>query len=243
MQIGDPITEKKMLDALLVARDERLYTAITDCGAGGFSSAVSEMGEETGVTVQLEHVPVKYDGLQPWEIWLSEAQERMVIAVPPEKEARLREVCARYDVEMAVIGTFTADRRLHLRYGDAVVADLDMAFLHKGIPRRHLQGIWTPAAHPEPDGPLARSGAELARDLLRILADPNVRSKEDVVRATTTGQGARSSGLSSGVRTTAPDAAVLRPPRCARVAWPGLSCALNPRTARSILRHGGVGHR
>ncbi len=231
VQIGDPITEKKMLDALLVARDERLYTAITDCGAGGFSSAVSEMGEETGVTVQLEHVPVKYDGLQPWEIWLSEAQERMVIAVPPEKEARLREVCARYDVEMAVIGTFTADRRLHLRYGDAVVADLDMAFLHKGIPRRHLQGIWTPAAHPEPDGPLARSGAELARDLLRILADPNVRSKEDVVRRYDHEvQGGTVIRPFVGRSDDGPsDAAVLRPLEV-RDGWRGLalSCALNP---------------
>jgi len=182
VQIGNPITEKMVLDALLMARDERLYTAVTDCGAGGLSSAVSEMGEEIGAAVQLERVPLKYHGLQPWEIWLSEAQERMVIAVPPENEARLRAICARYSVEMTVIGTFTGDGRLHLRYGDMVVADMSMEFLHKGIPRRHLTGHWAPPTHAEPDAPPSRTGAELARDLLHILADPNVRSKEDVVR-------------------------------------------------------------
>ena len=90
VQIGNPITEKMVLDAILLARDERLYSAITDCGAGGLSSAVSEMGEETGVRLELQSVPLKYVGLQPWEIWLSESQERMVLAVPPENEARLR---------------------------------------------------------------------------------------------------------------------------------------------------------
>ena len=231
VQIGNPITEKMVLDALLVARDERLYTAVTDCGAGGLSSAVSEMGEETGVTVQLERVPLKYHGLQPWEIWLSEAQERMVIAVPPENEARLREVCARYSVEMTVIGAFTGDGRLHLCYRDMVVADMSMEFLHKGIPRRHLRAVWAPPAHPDPDVPLTPSGADLARDLLRILADPNVRSKEDVVRLYDHEvQGGTVVKPFVGRYDDGPsDAAVLKPLEVPD-SWRGLalSCAFNP---------------
>ncbi len=180
VQIGNPIIEKMTLDAILVARDQGLYSAITDCGAGGLSSAVSEMGENTGVQVQLERVPLKYKGLQPWEIWLSEAQERMVLAVPPHNEARLRAICEGYSVEMTVIGTFSADRRLVLRYDDQVVADMAMSFLHKGIPRRHLTGVWQQPELAEPDP--AQLQPDLAQALLDILAMPNVRSKEDVVR-------------------------------------------------------------
>ncbi|NLG26552.1 MAG: phosphoribosylformylglycinamidine synthase subunit PurL, partial [Chloroflexi bacterium] len=180
VQIGNPITEKMTLDAILVARDEGLYSAITDCGAGGLSSAVSEMGEQTGVRVQLEQVPLKYQGLQPWEIWLSEAQERMVLAVPPQNEARLRSICEGFSVEMTVIGTFTGDQRLHLRYGDLAVADMAMSFLHKGIPRRHLTGAWETLALAEPDPAVLPN--DLGQALLDILAMPNVRSKEDVVR-------------------------------------------------------------
>ncbi|MBN1401735.1 MAG: phosphoribosylformylglycinamidine synthase subunit PurL [Anaerolineae bacterium] len=182
VQIGNPITEKMVLDAMLVARDEGLYTAITDCGAGGLSSAVSEMGQEIGAEVQLERVPLKYHGLQPWEIWLSEAQERMVMAVPPEHEARLREICAGYSVEMVVIGRFVADGRLHVHYEHQTVADLQMAFLHGGTPRRHLQARWQRPSYPEPAEAPAPSGQALAEALLAILAHPNVRSKENVVR-------------------------------------------------------------
>ena len=83
MQIGDPITEKGLIELVEAARDQRLYNAITDCGAGGLSSAVGEMGEKLGADVELQDVPLKYPGLTPWEIWLSEAQERMVLAVRP----------------------------------------------------------------------------------------------------------------------------------------------------------------
>lgn len=180
VQIGNPITEKMMLDAILQARDERLYHAITDCGAGGLSSAVSEMGRSVGAEVHLERVPLKYHGLQPWEIWLSEAQERMVLAVPPEHEARLRAICEGYSVEMTVIGTFSGDGRLRLYYDGMPVADMAMEFLHEGIPRRHLKAVWRPPSRPKqapPERPMD------AGDLLiRMLAHPNVRSKEDVVR-------------------------------------------------------------
>ncbi|MCD6302814.1 MAG: phosphoribosylformylglycinamidine synthase subunit PurL [Anaerolineae bacterium] len=181
VQIGNPITEKMVLDAILVARDERLYTAITDCGAGGLSSAVSEMGRELGVTVELDRVPLKYQGLQPWEIWLSEAQERMVLAVPPENEPRLREICEGLSVEMTVIGVFREDGRLLLRYDGITVADIAMDFLHDGLPRRQLKAVWrypTATQTALPDARLDDHGEAL----LKVLAHPNVRSKEDVVR-------------------------------------------------------------
>ncbi len=231
VQIGNPITEKMALDALLVARDEGLYHAVTDCGAGGLSSAVSEMGEETGVAVALERVPLKYVGLQPWEIWLSEAQERMVLAVPPENEARLRAICEAYSVEMTVIGTFTGDGRLHLHYDGETVADLAMAFLHGGLPRRHLQAEWVapPMSCERVEAPLP--GEALGELLLEMLALPNVRSKEDVIRRYDHEvQGGTLVKPLVGTRSHGPgDAAVIRPlDTCDR--WEGLALgsAFNP---------------
>jgi len=231
VQIGNPITEKMVLDAILVARDERLYTAITDCGAGGLSSAVSEMGEETGVSVQLDRVPLKYHGLQPWEIWLSESQERMVLALPPENEERLRRICDRFSVEMTVIGRFADDRRLRLYYGDDLVADMSMEFLHGGLPRREMTARWEGPSLPERADLSGQSGAELAEALLSILAHPNVRSKEDVVRRYDHEvQGGTVVKPFVGVRDEGPgDAAVLKPLEV-RGSWLGLAvgCGFNP---------------
>ncbi|MDI7277062.1 MAG: AIR synthase-related protein, partial [Anaerolineae bacterium] len=179
VQIGNPITEKLVLEAVVEARDRHLYSAITDCGAGGLSSAVGEMGREVGATIQLEQVPLKYQGLRPWEIWLSEAQERMVLAVPPQQMEELLEVCRRWDVEATVIGTFRSDRRLVVRFGDQVVADLDMEFLHDGLPRRQLRAVWRREA-PAAPAPLPQANA--AEMLLRLLADPDIASKEQVIR-------------------------------------------------------------
>ena len=230
VQIGNPITEKMVLDAILVARDERLYTGITDCGAGGLSSAVSEMGEDVGAEVQLERVPLKYHGLQPWEIWLSEAQERMVLAVSPQNEPRLRQICARYSVEMTVLGTFRADGRLLLRYGEQIVADMSMDFLHHGIPRRHLKATWKPARFEEPDS-AETDGTTLSQALLSILAHPNVRSKEDVVRRYDHEvQGGTVVKPFVGPACDGPsDAAVLKPLE-APGSWKGiaLGCGFNP---------------
>jgi phosphoribosylformylglycinamidine synthase subunit PurSL len=142
VQIGAPITEKKVADVIIQARDRQLHTAITDCGAGGFSSAIGEMGAETGASVELEKAPLKYQGLTPWEIWLSEAQERMILAVPPENLDALLELCAIEEVEASIIGTFTADRRLIVSFHGQVVADMDMHFLHEGRPARTLEAVW-----------------------------------------------------------------------------------------------------
>ena len=152
MQIGNAITEKKMLDVLLQARDRGLYHAITDCGAGGFSSAIGEMGEKLGATVDLDLAPLKYEGLSYTEIWISESQERMVLAVPPENWPLLQQLCASEDVEATAIGAFEATGNLRLRYEGNQVADLDMAFLHGGRP-----SIVRRATVPVPPPPLPGS--------------------------------------------------------------------------------------
>ena len=183
VQIGDPITEKKMIDVVLQARDAGLYTAITDCGAGGLSSAVGEMGESTGARVFLEHVPLKYVGLQPWEIWLSEAQERMVIAVPPQHLTALLKLCAAEDVEATDIGYFSGDGRLLVSYDDLTVVDLDMTFLHGGRPQRRLEALWTIAPLPEPSSEDTSDATDLLGSLLALLAHPNIASKADIIRS------------------------------------------------------------
>jgi phosphoribosylformylglycinamidine synthase len=138
VQIGDPITEKGLIEVTVRARDLKLYTAITDCGAGGLSSAVGEMTSGCGGNVDLKRVKLKYPGLAPWEIWLSEAQERMVMAVPENNVPRLQTICDTFDVELTDIGVFTDSGHLVVRYGDHVVLDLANEFLHHGIPRRSL---------------------------------------------------------------------------------------------------------
>ena len=135
-----PITEKGLIELIEAARDQGLYSAITDCGAGGFSSAVGEMGEELGVEVELARAPLKYPGLAPWEIWISEAQERMVLAVPPANLAALEELARLWDVELCVLGAFTGDGDLRVRFDGRLVAELPMAFLHDGLPQRQDEG-------------------------------------------------------------------------------------------------------
>ena len=178
VQIGNPIVEKKMLDVLLQARDLGLYSRITDCGAGGLSSAVGEMGEETGAHVYLERVPLKYAGLSYTEIWISEAQERMVLAVPPENKEAILKLFASEDVEATVIGEFTGDKRLQLDYQGALVCDLDMAFLHKGIPQIQMDAVWHPRRYDEPEF----LSLDLATDLKKLLGSWNTCSKEWVIR-------------------------------------------------------------
>jgi phosphoribosylformylglycinamidine synthase II len=179
VQIGDPITEKKMIDVLLKARDRQLYRRITDCGGGGLSSAVGEMAEETGVRVYLERVPLKYSGLSYTEIWISESQERMVLAVPPNTVDQLISLFQSEGVEATVIGEFTDTRRLELFYEGNLVGDLDMEFLHKGLPQLEKEAVWELPQNKEPSFP---QPTDLREDLLCILASWNVCSKEWVIR-------------------------------------------------------------
>ncbi|MFH1925782.1 MAG: phosphoribosylformylglycinamidine synthase subunit PurL, partial [Chloroflexota bacterium] len=179
VQIGNPIVEKKMIDILLQARDRGLYVRITDCGGGGLSSAVGEMAEETGVRVDLEKVPLKYAGLSHAEIWISESQERMIIAVPPENIDELMALFAGEDAEATIIGEFTDDRRLQLFYQGNLVCDLEMEFLHGGIPQLKREAVWEPPRHPAPD---FAEASDLGESLLAILSSWNVCSKEWVIR-------------------------------------------------------------
>ena len=179
VQIGNPITEKKLTDTLLKGRDKNLNTAVTDCGAGGFSSAVGEMGEDLGAEVDLEKAPLKYQGLSYTEIWISEAQERMVLSVPRENLKELMDIFKKEDVEAVVIGCFTSNKRLKLRYNGNVVCDMDMEFLHGGIPRFERKAVWSKPSHRECD---AKDKKDFTQDLLKILSSWNVCSKEWVIR-------------------------------------------------------------
>jgi len=227
VQIGDPIVEKAVLEAILRARDEELYHAITDCGAGGFSSAAGEMGSHVGVEVELSQVPLKYPGLHPWEIWLSEAQERMVLAVPPRNLERLEAICQELDVELTVLGRFTGDHLLTVRYQGQVVGCLEMDFLHEGAPQKQLQALWQPVQRPEPSLPKER---DLSATLLDLLRRPEIASKEWAVRRYDHEvQGGTVVKPLVGVLDDAPsDGAVLRP--LGPEGWQGiaLGCGINP---------------
>jgi phosphoribosylformylglycinamidine synthase II len=179
VQIGNAITEKMVLDVIVQARDRGLFRAITDCGAGGFSSAVGEMGAELGALVDLEKAPLKYQGLSYTEIWISEAQERMVLAVPPEHWPALEQLCASEHVEATDLGEFVPTGRLTLRYHGKVVADLSMDFLHGGRPTVVRSATFSPPR----ETPMELPGrADFTADLVGLLRHWDVCSKEWIVR-------------------------------------------------------------
>ncbi len=179
VQIGDPITQKKMLDFLLEARDKGLYNAITDNGAGGLSSSVGEMAQLSGgCVIALEKCPLKYAGLDPWEILLSESQERMTLAVSPEKIEEFLSLAKLRDVEATAVGTFTDSGKFHVMYGDKSVASLDMDFLHKGLPTMRLNARWEPRKFEEP----VLGVVDMTAALKTLLSRLNICSKEYVIR-------------------------------------------------------------
>ena len=177
VQIGDPITQKKLSDAIVKeARDLELYHSITDNGAGGLSCSVAEMAKEcNGCHVILDSVPLKYHGMAPWEIWISESQERMTLAVPPERLDAFMNLMQQRDVEATVIGTFTSTGKCVVTWHGTVVMDVDLDFLHDGLPKKHLITAIPPPARPDPD---AACPARLDRLLLSILRRKNICSKE-----------------------------------------------------------------
>jgi phosphoribosylformylglycinamidine synthase len=199
VQIGNAITEKKLLDCILAARDQAdgpLFRGLTDCGAGGFSSAVGEMGKDLGAEVFLERAPLKYDGLSPVEVWISEAQERMVLAVPAEKLDRLRRLCEEHGVEWCDLGVFgTPSKELVLRWHGTEVGRMDMHFLHEGNPMPTREAVWDPtwtaSQKFQPRRPsLAYGGrfgvgdrpADLLKVLDALLEHPNIASKAWIIR-------------------------------------------------------------
>jgi phosphoribosylformylglycinamidine synthase subunit PurSL len=180
VQIGDPIIEKLVADVLSKARDANLFTAITDCGAGGFSSAVGEIAAELGADVCLDDAPRKYPGLAPWEVWLSEAQERMVVAVKPENLAALKVLCDDYDVPLADLGSFRSDGQLVVTCGGQTIVDLPGRFLHDGRPTRQM--VASRSTSPVSTGVRNVLPEHYADVLKKILSHSDVRSNEDVVR-------------------------------------------------------------
>jgi phosphoribosylformylglycinamidine synthase subunit PurSL len=252
VQIGNPVTEKMVLDVLLEARDRDLYTAITDCGAGGFSSAVGEMGEETGAEVWLDRAPLKYSGLSYTEIWISEAQERMVLAVPEENLAEFEQLCCSEGVESSVIGRFTDTKELVLKYEDNLVGRVTMEFLHDGRPPVIREATFeiaessvtlspkpgTDLEKPaEPAGRVSISGDEINKsgvtdhtdDLRKILGSLNVASKESIIRQYDHEvQGGSVVKPLVGVNNDGPsDAAVVRPDLTSNRGLV-ISCGMNP---------------
>jgi phosphoribosylformylglycinamidine synthase len=211
VQIGDPITQKRMMDFLLRARDLNLYNSITDNGAGGLSSSIGEMARDTnGAVVYLDRAPLKYHGLAPWEIFVSEAQERMTIAAPPEKIEAFLSLAQEWNVEATDLGEFTDSGYLVVKYGTTTVADLAMDFLHDGLPPMRLTARWkSPAARK------AKPAVSLSmtQDLLGLLKRLNICSKEYVIRQYDHEvQGGSVVKPLCGVRGDGPsDAAVLRP--------------------------------
>src|SRR5690606_23331342 len=182
VQIGDPITQKKLLDFLLEARDLGLFRFVTDNGAGGLSSSLGEMARESGgFALHLVRPPLKYAVHDPWEIIVTEAQERMSFAVPPEKWEAFRELAARRDVEVSDLGEFTNSGNFECFHGGKPVCRMDMTFLHEGNPKLRLKARWVPPRHLEP--PAAELAArDLNADALDLLGALNICSKETWVR-------------------------------------------------------------
>ena len=230
VQIGNAITEKMVVDVILQARDRGLYSAITDCGAGGFSSAVGEMGEEIGAIVWLDRCPLKYAGLSYTEIWISEAQERMILSVPPEKWDEFHALCESEGVEATVIGRFEPTNRLELFYQEQKVADLAMKFLHEGRPPivREATYVLSASSHKTATG--GRAESDYNATLTKILSSLNVASKEWVIRQYDHEvQGGSVIKPLVGVTNDGPsDAAVVRPVLSSRRGLV-ISCGMNPR--------------
>lgn len=229
VQIGNAITEKMLMDVMLEARDRNLYSAVTDCGAGGYSSAVGEMGEEIGAEVWLDRVPLKYEGLSYTEIWISEAQERMVFSIPERNWKEFEALCASESVVATVIGQFKPTGKLILKYGEEVVANMSMEMLHDGRPPVIREATYQPAPTKPLDPIGDKSTEDWTADLTKILASPNVASKHWIIRQYDHEvQGGSVIKPLVGVQNDGPgDAAVVRPVLDSRRGLV-IGCGMNP---------------
>lgn len=228
VQIGDPITEKGLIDVIVRARNLGLYNDITDCGAGGLSSAVGEMASSIGCDVDLTKVKLKYAGLAPWEIWLSEAQERMVVAVAPEKISDLQKLCDTFNTELTDIGEFTGNDSLVVRYGAKVVVEMNNEFLHDGIPQRQLKAEIREQRVESSNAPIPNH--LISSHLISLLSSPNIASKSSVIRIYDHEvQGGTVIKPLTGIQMDAPsDAAVIKPIGTQGVKGIALSNGINP---------------
>jgi len=183
VQIGDPYTQKKMHDFLLEARDEGLIAFITDNGGGGLSSSVGESARfSNGALVELDKVPVKYEGLDLWEIWVSESQERMTVAVKPGHIERFLELSRLHGVESTVIGRYTDTGKLHLTYQGATCAYVDLDLLTSGFPQWEFEAEWLPPERRGLREPVLSPPQDHGGVLLTMLGRPNICSKEWIAR-------------------------------------------------------------
>ncbi len=181
VQIGDPITQKKLSNAVIKARDLGLYNAITDNGAGGLSSSIGEMGKD-GFEVDLSKVLLKNDGMAPWEIWISESQERMTLAVPEENLPMFKQIMKKHDVEVCVIGEFNESGKAVVKCPKGtVIMDIGTEFLHDGNPKMHLQTKPWSKGLPAPRAGMTTSSPSLEIELKEMLSRPNICSKEFIV--------------------------------------------------------------
>ena len=226
VQIADPIEEEKVKRALIEIRDLLLASSTTDLGGGGLSSAVGETAEkfDCGATIELGKVPLKYQGLAPWEVYISESQERMLLTVPPENLERVMAIFEKEDVQATAIGKLTTERRLHLNFHGEKVADMDMAFLFnpcKSMKTATIETLsFTEPEFPEPEN--------LTETLLQLLSAPNIASKESVIRTYDHEvKGNTTLKPLQGKYAGPNDAAVLKP---LDDSWKGLaiSCGMNP---------------
>ncbi len=226
VQIADPIEEEKLKRAVIEIRDRALGSAITDLGGGGLSSAVGETAKRfcCGAIVELDKVPLKYSGLAPWEIYISESQERMLLTLSPENLAKVLEVFEKEDVAATVVGKLTQDNCLVLRYQGETVARLDMEFLFTS-PESAKTATFEKASFEEPVFPQPQN---LTQTLLQVLAAPNIASKESVIR-TYDHEVKGNTALKplQGKYAGPNDAAVIKP---LEDSWKGLaiSCGMNP---------------
>ncbi|TKJ37544.1 MAG: phosphoribosylformylglycinamidine synthase subunit PurL [Planctomycetes bacterium B3_Pla] len=226
VQIGNPITEKKMLDVLVQANEAGLYEAITDCGAGGLSSAAGEMGEELGAEIDLEKAPLKYAGLNYTEIWISEAQERMVLAVKPENLEAITKIFDDENVESTVVGRFTDDKKLKLRYNGRQVGELDMEFLHDGVPKYSREAVWKSPRLSEPN---IGEKDNYNDELRQILSSYNVAGKEWVIRQYDHEvQGGSVIKPLTGISNDGPSDAAVIQPKLNSDKGLAISCGMNP---------------
>jgi phosphoribosylformylglycinamidine synthase II len=182
VQIGDPYTQKKMHDFLLEARDLGYINFITDCGGGGLSSAVGESGQQAGgVEVWLEKIPLKYAGLDPWEIWVSESQERMVVGLAPENQEAFENLARRHEVEVSVIARFTDRGLLEVSFDGRPCASMDLSFLEEDFPPWEFEAEWLPPEMRLTE-PVLGEVADHKDMLLAMLARPNICSREWITR-------------------------------------------------------------
>ncbi|NLX25617.1 MAG: phosphoribosylformylglycinamidine synthase [Lentisphaerae bacterium] len=177
VQIGDPLTQRKLYEFLIEARDLGLYRCITDNGAGGISCSFGEMGKYSGgCECELKDAPLKYEGLQPWEILVSEAQERMTLAVQPECREAFEKLAKQRDVEVAFMGRYNDSGYFTVKYDGKVIASLDMDFLYEtGCPTLVMPGVWKTPTIP---APVVEKQSDYSETLTQLMGDLNICSRE-----------------------------------------------------------------